>query len=208
MLNIHPCIKELSLKLKSELPGIESQKKMLSQFQKNNIEYFNKNQKLKEAAVLIILFEDNNVLKTVFIERTPHPGPHSGQIAFPGGKKEIFDNDLIDTAIRETYEEVGIKINKNNILGKLTPIEIPISGYSVLPVVSFVENIPIIKKCEKEVNDTFTVDLMELFNSKTIRKVYARETEIEAPCYIFDNQIIWGATAMVLSEFEDIINQT
>ncbi|MDD3741034.1 MAG: hypothetical protein PHH30_07310, partial [Bacteroidales bacterium] len=74
--------------LKKDLPGVEAQKRMIPEFPQNQPEYFNYNLVLNEAAVLILIFEQKGIHKTVLIERMPDAGPHSGQIAFPGGRRE------------------------------------------------------------------------------------------------------------------------
>ncbi|MDR2010406.1 MAG: CoA pyrophosphatase [Bacteroidales bacterium] len=200
-------ISELAIILKNDLPGINAQSKMVSSFQKRMVDYFNKDQILKPAAVLIVLFEEEDELKTFLIERVPDSGPHSGQIAFPGGRMENSDQDLIDTAIRETEEEIGIKIKKENILGHLTSVEIPVSGFSVLPVIGYTEFVHNPNRCLYEVNCILKVNLIELFKTKTSRIINVRGEDIEVPCYIVDNHIVWGATAMVLSEMEDIFEK-
>ncbi len=193
--------------LNKPLPGRDAQSIMMPVIHELHLQYFKDEQELEQAAVLIILFPENEKIKTVFIERTPDPGPHSGQIAFPGGRKEIYDKDLIQTALREAEEEVGVRLYRGNVIGNLTPIEIPVSGFSVLPVIAVLNQKPDFNVCYEEVNDIFIVDLPELFKNKDYRTVPARGIKIETPCYIFDNTIVWGATAMVLSEFEKLIEK-
>lgn len=195
---------KLKTLMQNPLPGMCAQEKMIPNFPDNTPEYFNYDKNLRDAAVLIVLFEENTRLKTFFIERMPEPGPHSGQIAFPGGRVEKIDKDLFDTAIREAFEETGVKVKRENILGSLTPVEIPISGFSVLPVVAFYDTIPKFIPCEKEVKSVFTVDLFNLFESESIKNVSTRNIEVQAPCFISDDKIIWGATAMVLKEFKEM----
>jgi len=193
--------------LQKPLPGVEAQKRMIPEFPKNQPEYFNYEVVLNEAAVLILIFEQQGIHKTVLIERMPDAGPHSGQIAFPGGKKEKTDADIIETAIREAEEEIGVKIDRSNYIGSLTPVQIPISGYSVTPVICSIDFVPKFKMCPEEVKNIFIADLFELLNSETSKKITVREMEINAPCYMLNNKIVWGATAMVLSEFQALIDQ-
>lgn len=203
--NIADFVNDLRSKLKNPLPAIFAHKKMVPVFPTDAPEYFNSSQKLRNAAVLIILFEENAVLKTVFIERMPDPGPHSGQIAFPGGRAEEYDLDLIETALREAFEETGVKAKRKNVIGSITPVQIPISGYSVLPVICFVDKLPQFVRCEIEVKSVFTADLFKLLETETVQRVFARGIEIEAPCFVYQDKIIWGATAMVLKELKEIM---
>jgi 8-oxo-dGTP pyrophosphatase MutT (NUDIX family) len=203
----HIFVDKIQKQLKLELPGKWAQAKMMPVIHEQNLQYFSHNLELKKAAVLIILYPEKDSINTIFIERTPDPGPHSGQIAFPGGRKENSDIDLLQTALREADEEIGVKLARNMVIGCLSPIEIPISGYSVLPVVAYVNFKPEVIPCPNEVNNVFFVDLIKLINSKDYKTVPARGIHIETPCYVFENQIVWGATAMVLSEFENIISK-
>ncbi len=159
------------------------------------------------AAVIILLFWENNCLKTIFIERTQSPGHHSGQIAFPGGKYEKSDRNLQFTAIRECLEEIGVNVNPNNIIGNLTPVSIPISKFSVMPVVAKSDVICEFIPCEEEVKNIFIVDLIELLKTKTFRTIIVGEHEILTPCYIFEDKIVWGATAKVLNELHEIFKE-
>ena len=195
----------LEKRLKDNLPGMMAQEKMIPVFPDNTPEYFNYNQVLREAAVLICLFEDKERIKTILIERVPDSGPHYGKIAFPGGGKEDIDNDLIETALREAAEEVGIVVSKSAHLGNLTPVQIPISRYNVLPVICFTNEIGSLTICEDEVKNVFVVDLLDLLESEQVRDVNARNIIIPAPSFAFGNQIVWGATAMVLRELKEIL---
>lgn len=193
--------------LKKTLPGIEAHKKMIPKFPQNQPAYFNYSLVLNEAAVLILIFEQRGIHKTVLIERMPDPGPHSGQIAFPGGRREQSDADIVETALREAEEEVGVKIERSNYIGKLTPVQIPISGFSVTPVICSIDFVAKFTMCPKEVKNIFVADLFELLNSETSRRIIVRGMEIDAPCYMLKNKIVWGATAMVLSELNAVISQ-
>lgn len=197
----------LNYALQKPLPGANAHKLMIPEFPDIAPEYFSYNEKLRDAAVLIILFEEAGVLKTVLIERMPDPGPHSGQIAFPGGRYEETDADLTETALREAYEETGVRIDRSKVAGSLTPIQIPVSGYSVLPVISIAGSLPEFVRCEAEVKDIFVVGLYELLESETKQRIVARGIEIDAPCFIFNERVVWGATAMVLKELKTIISQ-
>lgn len=199
-------ISKLASLLKEELPGHSAHRKMIPTFPGDAPEYFNHGKQLRDAAVLISLFEEDNRIKTVFIERMPDPGPHSGQIAFPGGRIEETDADLIDTAIREAFEETGILANRNSVIGTLTPVQIPISGFSVLPVICILDKKPEFTRCEVEVKSVFTADLLALLENETSRNIVARGLNIDAPCFVYDEKIIWGATAMVLRELKEVMS--
>lgn len=205
LINISSFTAKLKSSLLLDLPGIQAHKSMIPDFPRDSPIYFNNDTSLRDAAVLIILFEDEGRIKTVFIERTPDSGPHSGQIAFPGGRKEISDQDLVETALREAEEEIGVTCKRENFIGSLTPVQIQVSGFSVLPVICTIEKLPQFVICEKEVRDVFVVDLEDLLGSETVKTITVRDMQIHAPSFIADERIIWGATAMVLKELKTLI---
>ncbi|MEA3504742.1 MAG: CoA pyrophosphatase [Bacteroidota bacterium] len=162
----------------------------------------------KKSSVMIVLFPYNGFLKTVVILRSEYDGVHSKQISFPGGKYEKSDTNLINTAIRETKEEISLHIDKDNIIGKLTDIYIPPSNFIVAPYVAIIDSLPKLKKDPIEVEKIIEVDLNEIIkcNSITSHKVYSLNSgEIIVPCFKNKNNIIWGATAMILSELREIL---
>jgi 8-oxo-dGTP pyrophosphatase MutT (NUDIX family) len=191
--------------IQKSLPGMDSHRQMIPVFPIETPDYFSISKELRSAAVLIILYHENNRIKTVMIERMPDPGPHSGQIAFPGGRAEDSDYDLIDTALREAFEEVGVSCSRDNYVGCLTPVQIQISGFSVLPVITWIDHCPDFIMCEYEVKNIFTVDLMDLLESETVRTIEVRGMQIQAPCFVFLDKVVWGATAMVLRELKELI---
>jgi len=162
------------------------------------------------AAVLLAIFEKNNRLYTVFIKRSLYEGAHSGQIAFPGGQEEKKDSSLLDTALRETHEEIGIRVTPPEIVGKLTNLYIPISDFFVTPYVACLRRAPLKYIPDPtEVGQVLEIPLNELFdqNNKIQQKIKVRETTIQAPAYQPYGHTIWGATAMILSEFGTVLEQ-
>ncbi len=173
---------------------------MLSDFQKENFAKFYANPfSLRPSAVMICLFEKDNHQKTLMIERTK-VGAHSGEISFPGGKCEDSDSDNIETAIRETKEEIGIKIPRENILGILSKVEIPVSKFIVSPVVSQIDNATNFSLSENEVKKVLVVDIEELASSRTEHSVTIGNKSYVVPCFYYNNNVIWGASAMMINE--------
>jgi 8-oxo-dGTP pyrophosphatase MutT (NUDIX family) len=131
----------LKLALNKELPGIHSHLKLAP---KKRIKGIGKNESsnnAKASAVLIVLFREHKQTKIVFILRSVYEGVHSGQISFPGGQKEDTDKDMVDTALRETKEEIGIEIGRENIIGKLSNLYIPNSNFCVEPYIAFIDKL-------------------------------------------------------------------
>ncbi|MGF1788488.1 CoA pyrophosphatase [Photobacterium swingsii] len=153
----------------------------------------------KPAAVLISLVPRNNTYNVVLTQRAHHLKHHPGQVAFPGGKKEHSDVDLIDTALRETYEETGIICNRDNILGQLPPLP-TISGYVVTPYLSTISPHYSPTLDRNEVDSLFEVPLEYLINPLNIKShkfpVNGRLHDIYS--ISFSKYSIWGATAQMI----------
>jgi len=162
----------------------------------------------KPSAVMLILYKEDKETKVLFILRSVYDGAHSGQISFPGGQKEDTDTSLIETAIRETQEEIGIKVDSADIVGKLSNLYIPNSNFIVEPYVAFLENIEELIPDRSEVQQIYRIHLNQLLDEKTIQTkevLFLNARSISAPCFYVDELIIWGATAMILNELVDII---
>jgi len=137
------------------------------------------------------------------MKRTTYPGAHSGQISFPGGKKDNIDNSILETALRETEEEVGIKTNNIEYLGNLTPINIPVTGFHVYPYIGYIKSTPIFNTDPKEVDFLIEAEINQFLSAKTWKSEYQEHGQQKGivPFFDINNNKIWGATAMILSEF-------
>eukprot|EP00999_Lentomonas_sp_LEN2_P003105 NODE_956_length_1094_cov_84.633919_g912_i0.p1 GENE.NODE_956_length_1094_cov_84.633919_g912_i0~~NODE_956_length_1094_cov_84.633919_g912_i0.p1 ORF type:complete len:166 (+),score=12.64 NODE_956_length_1094_cov_84.633919_g912_i0:311-808(+) len=160
---------------------------------------------------MLLLYENEGSIHTLLIQRPTYKGVHSAQMAFPGGGKEPQDIDLQHTALRETEEELGICRHEINIIGQMTKVYIPPSRYVVAPYVGYMENKPTFSPDPHEVAEVVQVPLNELFAPDTIKKtkvnVGRARIPIKVPCFDVQQRIVWGATAMMLSEFCDIVNR-
>ena len=191
--------------VKNDLPGEDSHLKMIPESRLNN-SFDNHTEEIKQSAVLLLLFPENGTYKLPFIKRAQDGSRHSGQIAFPGGKFESCDSSLINTVLREAEEEVGIKSKDVRVLKSLTPLFIPVSNFSVNPFIGMIDYLPEIIINSDEVQVVFLLDLKEILNAKRIeKKIKIRNQTITAPFYVFDEFEIWGASAMILSEFIDLL---
>lgn len=164
---------------------------------------------MRDSGVLLLLYPVNGCLCTVFMKRTEYGGPHSGQISFPGGKSESGDSSLVETALRESREEIGIVSDSVQVLGKLTPLHIPISNFRILPVVGFISKKPVFTTDPKEVDHLIETSLDDLLKPEIIKKEILTfgDLSIEVPYYDIDGHHIWGATAMMLSEFLEVVRR-
>ena len=155
------------------------------------------------SAVLALLYEDNGP-QLILIQRPPYKGTHGGQISFPGGKMEDIDNDTVQTALRETQEEIGIDPSRIEIYGKLTDVYIPVSKFLVHPYIGFHDGKPEFVLEEREVSEVITFDLEDILNDSILQKRNIKTAGgimlKDIPCFIIDDRVIWGATALMLNE--------
>lgn len=203
-------IKTLETNLsKNELPGIKAHLNMAPVSRLKELNKISVNRKPKKSAILILFFPENGSTKLVMIKRASDDSVHSGQIAFPGGKFEVPDRELSATALRETYEEVGIKPENINLIGSLTTLYIPPSNYDVYPFVAFAAQRPEMKH-NQEVERIIEVDLNDLQSGENImyKTIKHRFGELnDVPCYCVQNEIIWGASAMIISELLEVLKR-
>ncbi len=200
-------IDRLQQALRQPLPGVAAQERMAARVVPMPEAV---PQHARASAVLSLLFPHENELSILLIRRTEDGHAHSGQISFPGGKQEPWDADLRATALREAQEEVGIMSPDVQLLGGLTQLYIPVSNFQVFPFVGFTEQRPVYHINKDEVAEILEVPLSRLFLPDRkiitrIRPVSRPGLVLKAPAYIPDeNQVIWGATAMILSELEAV----
>ena len=163
----------------------------------------------KKAAVLIHLYPgENDFLHFILIQRNSYVGVHSGQISFPGGKPEALDANLWGTALRESSEEVGLNGIDIHKLRSLTDVFIPPSNFLVSPFVSYSYEKPEFIPEKKEVDLILEIPLTNLLDHQQVwyKKLTTNYIdEFEVPCYIFNEKVVWGATAMILSELRILL---
>jgi 8-oxo-dGTP pyrophosphatase MutT (NUDIX family) len=162
-----------------------------------------------EAAVLVLLYPFYDQWHIAFIRRNEYEGPHSGQISFPGGKKEDNDNSCEQTALREAEEETEIPANEVNVIGRLTSLYIYISNFLVYPVVGYLTFRPEFRPDKNEVLEILEVSLDHLMQSKNFGFFHFKkgDFEVDAPCFNYKNHHIWGATGMILNELIEILHE-
>ncbi len=199
---------QLSRIKKLPLGGIDSQFKMAPELRKQfSLEEILKPNP-KESAVLALFYPDKDSnTKILLMLRSNYKGVHASQISFPGGKKEKNDNNLRHTALRETEEELGILKTDITIVRKLTKTYIPPSNFWVTPFIGILKSTPTLKT-NYEVEEVIEVTLSDLLDdknlsSKNLTTSYMKN--IDVPCFKLNNYVVWGATAMVLSEIKDLI---
>jgi len=196
-------IRKLRFQLDKDLPGFDAQKSMSPSIREDLMGNNKENSATRQSAVLLLLFPLGEDINILLIKRAVYNGHHSGQIAFPGGKLEESDLSVFDAALRETEEEVGIITSQIETIGKLTPLYIPISNMVVNPIVGAISAAPITHPNHQEVEYTISVPINHLLDpdNKSVKVIPLHERQITAPYYNVSNEMVWGATAMILAEF-------
>jgi 8-oxo-dGTP pyrophosphatase MutT (NUDIX family) len=191
------------------LPGTEVQWKMASSDRKMVNYPRSPGLDAKPASVLILLYPLHDTACTVFMQRPEYEGVHSGQISFPGGKREPSDTDAVETALREAREETGIDTTMLTLLGTLTPLFIYASNTLVTPVVAWSDIKPEFRHQAEEVEYLFEGNIRSFLNPSVIKEKPFRINEgmISIRYFDYEGHVIWGATAMMLNELLELIRR-
>ena len=205
-------VDSLRARLTGPLPGRDAQYKMASLRRLQELELIPAPPPdARVACVLNLLYWHEGNWHTILIERTANPRDrHSGQVSFPGGSWEESDGDLVNVALRETEEEIGVPARQVEILGQLTNLYIPVSNFLVHPFVGILEGAPGFRPQPGEVEAVLTPAL-SVFQTPENRKktdltLHMGITLKDVPYFDVDGRIVWGATAMILSEFLELVS--
>jgi 8-oxo-dGTP pyrophosphatase MutT (NUDIX family) len=189
----------------TSLPGTEAQIRMAPTNRLDDIRKMGEGRMPVKSSVLLLLYPLNERdAGVVFIRRPKYNGVHSGQISFPGGHYEPGDYDLRHTALRESQEEIGVDPKKIEVIGKLTDLYIPPSNHRVSPYVGVMHQKPVFKPDPIEVESILEVALADFSKAEHLQCKPILLTDgrhLETPCYYINENIIWGATAMMMAEF-------
>ena len=164
----------------------------------------------KFAAVNIVLYlKDNEWYFPLIVRSTNERDRHSGQISLPGGKREELDKDFAETAIRETSEEIGIEKHYVRMIRELSPIYIPPSNFYVYPFISYTKKNREFILQQSEAVEVIEFPITSFLNLPDSPEIMALPGAggHEVPVINFNGYIIWGATAMILSEFSQLIKK-
>lgn len=201
-------VKQLQQVFKRPLPGEAAQRQMAPAAIHNGPNRWEVPEDCRKAGVLILLYPHATLspqteLHLVLIRRPDYAGVHSGQISLPGGRREPGES-LQVTALREAEEEVGVSPQKVTVLGQLSPLYTPPSNFCIYPFVGFSREKPVFKPDEREVAELIEAPL-RLFLDPAVRREevwnLGKYGDRRVPFFYIFNHKIWGATAMILSEF-------
>ena len=193
---------------KATLGGLTSQFRLAPKMRLNYSQDKIKANDPRHAAVLALFYPDSeNETCFLLTLRASYNGTHSAQISFPGGKAEKTDTSFNHTAKRETYEEVGIEMSDIKIIKELTDAYIPPSNFLVTPFLGTLDTIPsfITNDEVEEIIEVRLSDLLDESNITLKNMSTSYMKNIEIPCFILNDHIVWGATAMILIEIKDLL---
>lgn len=201
LINIKARLKEA---LNSDLPGESAHRLMLPQGR--DLYPTTDKSSITQSSVLMLFFPYNGKINTCLIRRPSTMRNHGGQLAFPGGRCEPSDKDLIQTALRESFEEIGTNSNQLEIIGALTPLYVQISNFTINPFIGWSETLPLFTIDNREVDEIFLIPVEKLLHhsANQLRMVTTIHGTYEVPGFYIDELFIWGATAMIISEFNEI----
>lgn len=194
------------------LPGEDAHFKMapevrIAELQKLNLKHKN----VRRAGVMALFYPDkHDITHLLLILRKTYNGVHSNQIAFPGGKTEIEDVNIMQTALRETNEEVGVPMEEVRVVRSLSTVYIPPSNFEVHPFIGLYHQPISFSIQEDEVESLVEVLLTDFMNDANIFEEklstsYAQD--IDVPAFKLNGYTVWGATAMMLSEIKELLKQ-
>jgi len=205
-------INRLKRELALPLPGMNVQLRMTSNRRVREMMEFRKPGQAIKSSVLVLLFPGKENAQPTFVVtlRPTYEGIHSGQISLPGGRFELTDENLIQTALRETDEEIGVDPAEVTIIGQLTELYIPPSNYLVQPYVGFTSGSPVFHPQPKEVEQIIEIPVRQLLDEQNVveKEISVAGIQFSTPSFVIDGTTIWGATAMILNEFKEILRKT
>jgi 8-oxo-dGTP pyrophosphatase MutT (NUDIX family) len=203
-------IQHLKKEIDKPLPGKEVQFLMAPKVRLELLNAIKDYSSARESSVLILLYPFKDQVHSILTLRPEYQGFHSRQISFPGGKRENEDENNEATALRETNEEVGINSNKIELIGKLSDHYVYPSNFLIHPFIGIALEKPEFVPEKKEVEKIIEYPINQLIKPDTKQKKkisLSNGFKILAPYYAIEDQIVWGATAMILSEFEYVLSK-
>jgi len=205
----HDLPDQIEERLKQVLPGQEAHLKALPFNRTTAKQVIEQKLEYRESAVCVLLYPKDEAWHLVLMRRPEYDGAHSGQISFPGGKREPEDKDLSATALRELEEESGVPVNQVQLIGQMTELYIPPSGFLVYPYVGVLNHAPAFNPDPVEVAELIEVPLSLFLDDsiiKTKKMLFKKhQIEFETPYFDVFGHVVWGATCAMLYEFKELL---
>ncbi len=202
-------IELLSNRLRAPLPGSSAHEPLRATPMGSIRPSFEHKPPPKQGSVLILLYPDEMQIKFPLTQRPEYAGAHSGQISLPGGKAEEGETRE-KTALREGEEEIGIRSSDIEVIGRLTEFFVIPSNFNVTPIIAVHRTKPVFTPDPIEVVKILEGTLEDLIHDDAIRVkeiLAAKIYQLHAPHFLVENEVVWGATAMILNEFRSIVKE-
>lgn len=201
---------EIGEAMMGKLPGSLSHRKMW--IDDEDLRFVNKNLHVgaKKSAVTILLYPSQGHLSFLLMQRVAYSGVHSAQFSLPGGKQEDGETAQ-QAAMREMEEETGVVLRAADYVAELSPLYVPPSNFMIYPFVAYINKVPVFTPNPEEVAKLFTVPLNQLLKKSALVQLKTqvwhknKTFETSVPAFYLNNNKVWGATAMILNEFKDLI---
>lgn len=206
-MNLVELVGKLEQRLKLPLPGPEAHEPLRAVPAGLIKPKFEHKTPPKPGGVLILLYQEEGIIKFPLTKRPDYLGTHGGQISLPGGKAEP-DEDIITTALREGEEEIGVARSSIKVIGQLSEFFVIPSNFMVTPVIGYLEDRPQFYPDPKEVVRVIEGSLDHLIRSDAVQTkeiMAAKIYPMVAPHFEIEGEVVWGATAMILNEFRIIL---
>lgn len=192
-----------------QLPALDAHAKMapIERIKSLNPDYYKDNSP-KQSAVMMLFYPKNGMAHMVLIRRNEYPGVHSAQISFPGGQADAEDANLTETALRETFEEIGVTSAEIDVVMPFTEIYIPPSNFLVMPFLGIAAETPQFVPNPSEVTTLIELPLEVFLDDSIVIKTEMQTSyaqKVLVPAFKFEDYIVWGATAMIMSELKETI---
>jgi 8-oxo-dGTP pyrophosphatase MutT (NUDIX family) len=193
----------------SDLPGIPAHDVLMNYERPSVEEVLNSDRKVRESAVTFLLYPEGQEWYFVLLKRHDYSGAHSGQVGLPGGSLDLGETEM-EAAQRELHEETGILLSESAFLSRLTPLYIPPSNFIVQPFAALLDETPAWHFDEREVKKALHVPLQELLAPDNVQDekvlINGGLSRLNVKCFRFHDEVVWGATAMILSECKQILS--
>ncbi len=202
-------IKRLTNRLRLPLPGAKAHEPLRARPTGTIRPTFAHETQPKPGSVLVLLYPEDGHIKFPLTQRAEYAGAHSGQISLPGGKAEMGES-VEQTALREGEEEIGIHLAQVEVIGRLSEFFVIPSNFIVTPVVAFQRVKPLFTPDPIEVVRILEGTIEGLLREDAIQEkeiMAAQVYQLMAPHFLIDDQMVWGATAMMLNEFRMVLRE-
>ena len=209
MINFAKLTEHLGNRLLEPLPGQQAHQQLRAIPVGAKIPRFAHKAPPKPGSVLILLYPHRDQILFPLIKRPNYAGAHSGQVSFPGGKAEEGE-DAIETALREGNEEIGISKKEITVLGTLSDFFVIPSNFKVTPILAYANQQPALVADPVEVARILHGDLVSILPDHAVRQkeiTAANIYQMNAPHFEIENEVVWGATAMILNELRTIVKE-